>query len=839
MRCNPLRWLVGMVLVIGLLGIMNLRGVLAEIEIELAQQTRHALEQAGLSWADVRFSGRDGWIEGRAPDESEIVKAYNISSSVWGVRKIDSRAQLLEEQRNYTWRAVVRSDKVKLSGYVPNEQTRKAIIGAVKATFPQLEIDDNMRLARGAPDTETWLGAVSFGLKQLSRLKPTAHVTIDNDGLEIEGEALDYNAFRAIKSSLAGNLPTGLRVKRDSVVAPKVEPYVWAARLTGNEVQLGGFLPSEEAREEVFSAAQKSFPQKVIVDRMRVGSGEPENIVAAAVSALGKLAELEEGDVEIKDKSILLSGVAAKEVTVAGLRESLKSSFPKSFRVDEQIKFREPTIKPVSPYKILAEIDGDVLKLTGYAPSEELRTAIRDVAVSRFPQLKVSESLELGAGAPEGWQSCMSAGLTALAKIGKGRVEMEDNILRFAAVTEDETVAQNIENELRAAVNRACELEAKIVVDVPPEPDLKWRASMAEGKLILEGEVPDEASKDALATLAAQAFSGVQVEDRSEVKTGRSGKWLKVAETGLKLLSRLRSGEIQLDGQSLTVSGQAPDTAVAALIRQQLRDLPKGYAGAETIEIRSDAMIWAEEEAKRQAEAEARRQAEEAQRKAEEEARQAEQAAEAPQEAASETAEAKAGSTTETRIANVSPLPSDEGGAAASSETSEEPADEPSAEQRAALGEDGSHAEGGQTPEGQTAAAVQQAALAASRDVDERCQQALAKFAPHGTINFDRAKTDLKHASVITLSRMAEVAASCPNLPIRIEGHADAEGSPEGNQVLSEMRAEAAVKFLVDKGVSLDRIKSVGYGATRPVAPNDTPASRALNRRVEIFIGDH
>src|SRR5690606_29087632 len=118
---------------------------------------------------------------------------------------------------------------------------------------------------------------------------------------------------------------------------------------------------------------------------------------------------------------------------------------------------------------------------------EELRTAIRDVAVSRFPQLKVSESLELGAGAPEGWQSCMSAGLTALAKIGEGRVEMEDNILRFAAVTEDETVAQNIENELRAAVNRAGELEAKIVVDVPPEPDLKWRASMAEGKLILEG----------------------------------------------------------------------------------------------------------------------------------------------------------------------------------------------------------------------------------------------------------------------------------------------------------------------------------------------------------------
>jgi outer membrane protein OmpA-like peptidoglycan-associated protein len=75
-------------------------------------------------------------------------------------------------------------------------------------------------------------------------------------------------------------------------------------------------------------------------------------------------------------------------------------------------------------------------------------------------------------------------------------------------------------------------------------------------------------------------------------------------------------------------------------------------------------------------------------------------------------------------------------------------------------------------------------------------------------------------------------------LQIRIEGHADAEGSPEGNQALSERRAEVAVQFLISKGVSADKIKSVGYGATRPVAPNDTPESRALNRRVEIIFSD-
>jgi len=858
MRCNPLRWLVGGVLVIGLLGIMNLQGILTQIEQHLQQEARNALDKAGLAWAEVEFSGRDSWIGGQAPDEEELSKAYHITSSIWGVRKVSNRAGLIEEQRNYVWRAHLREDKVKLLGYVPNEQTRKAIIGAVKATFPQLQIDDNTRLARGAPDTEMWLGAVSFGLKQLSRLKPSAEISIDNQGLEIEGEAQDFAAFRAIKSSLAGSLPQGLAIKRDGVVAPKVDPYVWAARLKANELQLGGFLPSEQAREEVFAAAQKAFPQQVIVDRMRIASGEPDNVVAAAIGALTKLAELEEGDIEIKGKNILLSGVAAKEVTVAGLRESLKSSFPKGFRIDEQIKFREPTIKPVTPYKVGAEIDGDIVKLTGYAPSEELRAALREVAVSRFPERRVADELQLGSGAPDGWQTCMAAGLTALGKLGNGRVAMEDGTLRLAAVTQEEGVAEAIRQELRAAVNRACELDAKIVVDTPPEPDLKWRAAAADGQLILEGEVPTEAAKATLAAAAAKLFPNTQIVDRMEVKAGHPDKWVKVSETGLKLLARLRTGEIRLDGQDLTVTGQAPDTAVATLVRQQVRDLPKGYKGSDTIEIRSDAMIWAEQEAKRKAEAEERRKAEEEKLKAEE-TRQREE--DISQEPAGTSGGEAAGDrvASGSQSASVAVLSPDGGQAASASLAA--PAGASATEAEAAQGsaqhrptDQSSSAstepptpaqdDGGKfalnAPKLEESQAVQQQAAlpSAQQEEEQRCQDAIASATLHGTINFERASTELKTASVRTLSNLVEVAEACPHLQIRIEGHADAEGSPEGNQALSERRAEVAVQFLISKGVSADKIRSVGYGATRPVAPNDTPESRALNRRVEIIFSD-
>lgn len=871
MRCNPLRWLLGGVLIIGLLGIMNIQGVLAQIEAELEMRAEQALTQAGLDWVDVGFSGRDSQITGEAPDESERRRAQQITGSIWGVRKVTNRAELIEEQKNYVWRALLRDNRLKLHGYAPNEATRKAIIGAAKATFPDLEIQDRVRLARGAPDTEVWLGAVSFGLKQLSRLRSSAAVEIDNDGLAIAGEAQDFAAYRAIKSSLANSLPQGVKLKSDQVVAPRVKPYVWAARLSSTQIQLGGFLPSEQAREEVFAAAQTVFPQRVIVDRMRIASGEPDDIVAAAVGALTKLAMLEEGEVEIKAKQLQLSGVARKEETAKQLGKSLREAIPKSIDVSEKVKFLEPAIPAISPYETAAEIDGQSLRLGGYAPEEAARKALTEAAGSHFPKLTIADGLQLGTGAPEGWQTCMAAGLAALGKLGNGRMSLTDRTLRFAAVTDEEKIAESIRNELRAGVNRACELDVRLVVDVPPEPELIWRAVAADGQVLLEGEVPDEATKAALHRVAEEQFAGARIVDRTSITAAYSRKWVKVSEAGLRILARLRSGEVRLDGQSLAVTGQAADTAVATFVKQQLRELPNGYTGSDAVEVRSDAMIWAEQVAKRKAEAEARRKAEEeeARRKAEEdrlraaeEARRAEEEARRLQEEERRKREAEAERKAEAEQARVATP------ASAAAEVQSQPAIEgrertdettsAAAEQRTARVDGGQAVAPAASPalaanQDRPAPETDHAALAAEAPqsppaevlaaltpaADERCEQAIAGATLHGTVNFARGSATLQTDAHTTLSRLVEVASACPHVRIEIEGHADAEGSPGRNQVLSEERAESAVDFLVGRGIPLEKINAVGYGATRPVAPNDTADSRALNRRVEIIIRDH
>jgi len=77
------------------------------------------------------------------------------------------------------------------------------------------------------------------------------------------------------------------------------------------------------------------------------------------------------------------------------------------------------------------------------------------------------------------------------------------------------------------------------------------------------------------------------------------------------------------------------------------------------------------------------------------------------------------------------------------------------------------------------------------------------------------------------------------SLMIDIDGHTDAQGSEESNQVLSDNRAGAVKTYLISKGINETRLKSAGYGELKPVADNTTSAGRAKNRRTEMLVRNY
>ena len=77
------------------------------------------------------------------------------------------------------------------------------------------------------------------------------------------------------------------------------------------------------------------------------------------------------------------------------------------------------------------------------------------------------------------------------------------------------------------------------------------------------------------------------------------------------------------------------------------------------------------------------------------------------------------------------------------------------------------------------------------------------------------------------------------SLMLDIDGHTDSQGKDEYNQTLSENRAASVKEYLVKQGVDESRLKSTGYGETKPVADNNTAAGRAKNRRTEMTVRNY
>ena len=105
-------------------------------------------------------------------------------------------------------------------------------------------------------------------------------------------------------------------------------------------------------------------------------------------------------------------------------------------------------------------------------------------------------------------------------------------------------------------------------------------------------------------------------------------------------------------------------------------------------------------------------------------------------------------------------------------------------------------------------------------------------------IQFEYNSSALTEDSQSGIQMLTDFLKRNPDLKVELAGHTDNVGSESYNQKLSADRANVVRKALIDNGIDETRLTAKGYGATKPIVPNDSEEHRAMNRRTEMIVID-
>lgn len=647
----------------------------------------------------------------------------------------------------------------------------------------------------------------------------------------MEGEALAEEARAKVRASLKGLF--GVRAVHDgTTLLPERRPFTFSAVKDGRTIALDGYVPSADALARIIAAARSGGDQVTGQNRLvRARGAPPGDFAALVIFGLGQLKRLPSGRLTLSDTAIALEGRARDLASYDELAQALHGPLPGGM-VLARFEVRPPV---AAPFLWSAVRDGTVLRLSGYVPSAEARGEVAKALSATVPGIGIKDDTLLADGAPsiDLWMRAVRFAGAALAQLPEGRVMLSDATISIEGAAPTFT-AFDILLSLRRQPPEGFQV-VRFAVEPPRASPFTWQIERRPEQVRLTGFAPSEDARRLLLDAARSGFQGVSVVDDLQLASGGPAPevWASAASFAVAQLARMHTGAAEVSGTRMVLSGEAADSAGYLAVVQAVRAPPAGV-----------------------------------------------------------TVDAKA-----VRPPSISPYVFSvrrEGGELTVSGFY--PDEEVHAAVKAALERDflrekvnDVSAVGGGAPPGfgaavlsglvqlsrlssgelsladaqirlagtvldATAAGEIEAALkravrapfmvetslqvappAPLVDIAD-CGRLVGELLSRGTVRFVGATAEIDPLSRGLVDRIAAVLKRCPDGRVRVLGHTDGSGDPAANLRLSEARAKAVVAALAAEGIATDRLVAAGYGAGQPLAPNDTEAGKALNRRIEIEV---
>ncbi|WP_168201737.1 OmpA family protein [Phreatobacter aquaticus] len=680
-------------------------------------------QTARLNSARASVRDRVLAVEGTAPDAGAyrgVVAAWrNRMPAGFTAGAVSVTAPLITP---YRLGIAVEADVVRLSGHLPDEPARDALLAALRAGGPSRSIDDRIQLGLGAPArfAEAAVQAGRLAVRMVS-----GEVGLSDTRLAVAGRAASFDDDEALKAE-AARLPEGFTAGSLSLSPPRIAPFSWTAELAGGEVTLKGHVPSVSVRDALLTQARAVFEGRTISDQTRIADGALSGFGAAAGFGLGQLARMSEGRVAILDGRVTVTGkgqagIDNAALAAAGARtDGLPAGF--SLAATDVV-----AALPVSrPYIMTLALSDGRIALDGVAMSEAEKTAILEAARLALPGRAVDDRIRIATGQPDAidWVAANRFALAQLARLSTGAVRLEDGAFRIEGQARDRAgfVAVNLAIR-QAALPGGGRLHAASIRPPIVSP-YGWFVEKTASGVLLQGYAPSDAVRASNRDNAMRAFQPLAVRDAQELAEGAPEGFAAAARLAIELVARLERGRADIADRSLGLAGQAVTGAEIEAVRNSLRDgLPTGWQSRDQIRVPAPVLV---------------------------------------------------------------------------------PTSQP----------------------------VRATVPPATPDNAEQCQAKVREAVGQGTITFQLGRDQLRPEAVALVNRIALVMKECPATAFTVEGHTDSDGPSAQNLDLSERRAQAVVSLLIQQGIAAARLSPQGFGASRPLVPNDSLANKIRNRRI-------
>ena len=308
------------------------------VEGEIAARSNAAVKDAVLDKKRITVAGRDVSFAAEAFSTEGRRAALTAVETAPGVRLVNDDTRLVPEAKPFVWSAERDVVRVTLAGNAPLPSVKARLTEAAKAGLGNVEVADQMGLARGAP--LRFDAAALLLLDLIGKLKE-GKLTISDDKISLSGMARELGGREAIVAALK-NLPEGFSVASNDVKAP---PYVFQAYKdpVASTLTLTGNVPDRNVHAALVASAGRKFFSEKVVDNLKESIGAPSSFAAVVVPALGALSRLSTGTLVLADREVKLSGDALYDAAAAQIRAGLGRDFPQNWQYKAEISVKPPS----------------------------------------------------------------------------------------------------------------------------------------------------------------------------------------------------------------------------------------------------------------------------------------------------------------------------------------------------------------------------------------------------------------------------------------------------------------------------------------------------------------